>query len=261
MTTYELPMFERLVPLTPWTGGRVGDTDVLELAEAAAMASVHAGVGITIKDILRAAGRGEITLKAIIHHTVKVHGHDGGIYCNAGQENENIACAGAIPTLPLSACRHLAATGRASWRTFDGFEMRDGVLCHYTKGILAPGEPDFETVPDDCRVTGSTIHALADAFKVTDDAQSAPVKKIPTKRPTLWDVVTPYLIETLRAGQYATAKELYKALETNAGQNSPFDKGTGSNRYSLFAREVRESLALKTLQNNWQELLTKAAKK
>lgn len=173
---YFLPMSERLKPLTPWTGGRVTDTDVLELAEAAAMASIHAGATVTIKDFLRAAGRGEIFLKAIIHNTVKVQSHDGGIYCNAGQENENIAPAGAVPTLPLTACQHLATTGRASWRTFDGFEMHNGSLCRYTKGILAAGEPDFETVTDDCRVMGNDVHALADAFAEPVATQAAPVE-------------------------------------------------------------------------------------
>ena len=192
MTTYELPMFERLVPLTPWAGGRVTDTDVLELTEAAAMASIHAGVTVTIKDFLRAAGRGEISLKAIIHRTTKVQSYDGGVYCNAGQENENIAPAGAVPTLPLTACQHLTTTGRASWRTFDGFEMRDGVLCRYTKGILVPCEPDFETVPDDCRVMGYAVHALADAFKETDTqtqaAQALPAdtEAAPAGTVTVW---------------------------------------------------------------------------
>ena len=163
----------RLKPLTQFTGGRVTGTDVLTVSEAASMATKHAGQTVSVSDFLRAAGRGEISLEAIIHRTTKVQSYDGGVYCNAGQENENIATAGAVPTLPLTACQHLATTGRASWRTFDGFEMRDGVLCRYTKGILVPGEPDFETVPDDCRVTGYAVHALADAFKETDTQTQA----------------------------------------------------------------------------------------
>ena len=202
-------MYERLEPLTPWTGGRVTGIDVLELAEAAAMASIHAGATVTIKDFLRAAGRGEIFLKAIIHNTAKVQSHDGGIYCNAGQENENIAPAGAVLTLPLTACQHLATTGRASWRTFDGFEMRDGVLCRYTKGILVPGEPDFETVPDDCRVMGYAVHALADAYKVIDDnppqaAQKAAYAIEPAPPP--WHLL-------------ATPSDLIKVFGTITGMN------------------------------------------
>jgi hypothetical protein len=171
---YFPPMFERLTPRTPWAGGRMVDTDVLTLAEAASMATKHAGEPVTIGDFLRAAGRGEITLRAIVHTAAKVQKHDGGIYCNGGQENENRVPAGAIATLPLTACRHLAAAGRASWRTFDGFEMVEGVLQRYTKGELVAGEPDFETVPDDCRVMGYDVHALADEYTTPEANQAEP---------------------------------------------------------------------------------------
>ena len=80
------------------------------------------------------------------------------------------------------------------------------------------------------------------------------------KRRTLWDVVTPYIIETMQAGQYPNAKQLFNALEAKAGQSSPFDKGSGSSRGSLFVRELSKPLALKTLQNHWEKLLTEAAK-
>ena len=171
---YFPPMFERLTPRTPWAGGRMVDTDVLTLAEAASMATKHAGEPVTIGDFLRAAGRGEITLRAIVHTAAKVQKHDGGIYCNGGQENENRVPAGAIATLPLTACQHLAAAGRASWRTFDGFELVEGVLQRYTKGHVVAGEPDFETVPDDCRVVGYDVHALADEYTAPEAKQAEP---------------------------------------------------------------------------------------
>lgn len=171
---YFPPMFSRLEPRTPWAGGRMVDTDVLTLADAASMATKHAGEPVTIGDFLRAAARGEITLRAIVHRTAKVQKHDGGIYCNGGQENENRVPAGAIATLPLTACQHLAAADRASWRTFDGFEMVDGVLQRYTKGHVVAGEPDFETVPDDCRVVGYDVHALADEYTAPEAKQAEP---------------------------------------------------------------------------------------
>ena len=171
---YFPPMFSRLEPRTPWAGGRMVDTDVLTLAEAASMATKHAGEPVTIGDFLRAAARGEITLRAIVHTAAKVQKHDGGIYCNGGQENENRVPAGAIATLPLTACQHLAAAGRASWRTFDGFELVEGVLQRYTKGELVAGEPDFETVPDDCRVMGYDVHALADEYTAPEATQAEP---------------------------------------------------------------------------------------
>lgn len=172
--SYYPPMFSRLEPRTPWAGGRMVDTDVLTLADAASMATKHAGEPVTIGDFLRAAARGEITLRAIVHRTAKVQKHDGGIYCNGGQENENKVPAGAIATLPITACQHLAAAGRASWRTFDGFEMVDGVLQRYTKGHVVAGEPDFETVPDDCRVVGYDVHALADEYTAPEAKQAEP---------------------------------------------------------------------------------------
>ena len=88
---------------------------------------------------------------------------------------------------------------------------------------------------------------------------AAPEGVIATRR-TLWDVVTPHIVETMQGGQYATAKELFNILEKRAGPDSPFDKGVGNNRESLFVRETSQTLSLKTLQNNWQELLTAAKK-
>ena len=171
--TYQYPRFERLQPRSEWRGGRLADTDLLTLEEAAGFASKHAGEEITARDFLRAAGRGEITLRAIVHRAARVRKHDGGVLFNKGEPNENIVPAGAIPTLPLSACQHLANAGRASWRTFDGFDERNGILMRYTKGMLADDEPDFETVPADCRVVGYDVHALADEYCAPEDAPQA----------------------------------------------------------------------------------------
>ena len=172
--SYQYPRFERLQPRSEWRGGRLADTDLLTLEEAAGFASKHAGEEITARDFLRAAGRGEITLRAIVHRAAKVRKHDGGVLFNKGEPNENIVPDGAIPTLPLSACQHLANAGRASWRTFDGFDERNGILMRYTKGMLADDEPDFETVPDDCRVVGYDVHALADEYTAPESTQAEP---------------------------------------------------------------------------------------
>lgn len=161
MTTYHFPMFERLHPRTEWRGGRIADTDILTLSEAASYASRHAGEAVTQADFLRAAARGEIPLRAIIRRQAEtrpcrpdIRPFNGGAPIPAG----------AIPTLPVSACRALAASGRASWRTFESYEEHDGTLMRYTAWELADGEPDFETAPDDCRVLGYECHAVADAF-------------------------------------------------------------------------------------------------
>ena len=92
------------------------------------------------------------------------------------------------------------------------------------------------------------------------EPQAAPVMKTKAKRRTWWDVSSPYIVDVMRAGQYATCKELYRALEAKAGPDSPFDKGTGDNRGSLFVRDIAESLSLKTVQNNWQSLREQAKK-
>lgn len=94
-------------------------------------------------------------------------------------------------------------------------------------------------------------------------AQVSPVEEPvpPAKRSSLWDAVTPYIVETMRAGQFATAKLLFNALEATVGEGSPFEKGTGDNRGSLYVRDLSAPLALKTLQNKWQELLAEASKK
>ena len=93
-------------------------------------------------------------------------------------------------------------------------------------------------------------------------AKAAPVVQAKTKRRTWWDVASPYIVEVLRGGQYATAKDLHRALEVKAGEaNSPFSKGTGEQRNSLFIRELAQPLSVKTVQNSWQKLRTAAARK
>lgn len=281
MRDYSFPMFPHLVPGTAWRGGMLAHTDVFTLAEAARFASKHAETEITPNDFLRAAGRGQITLRAIVHCRAKVQKFDGGIFCNAGKADEIIIPAGSIPILPVTACQQLAAAGRASWRTFEGVEHIHSVPMRYTQGALIDGEPDFETVPDDCRVTGNDVHALADAFldldapdpqattlaPVADSASTdaptpSPVVQAKAKRRTWWDVSSPYIVEVMQAGQYATAKELYRALEAKAGNDSPFEKGIANNRGSLFVREIAKPLSVKTVQNKFgrlRELVQKTA--
>ncbi len=92
------------------------------------------------------------------------------------------------------------------------------------------------------------------------NATPAPVVKTKAKRSTWWDVSSPYIVEVMQAGQYATGKELYRALEAKAGPNSPFDKGTGDNRGSLFVREIAQPLSVKTVLNKLPALRELAKK-
>ena len=90
--------------------------------------------------------------------------------------------------------------------------------------------------------------------------QAAPVVNTKAKPRTWWEISSAYIVEVMQAGQYATAKELYRALEAKAGPNAPFDKGTGASRGSLFVREIAQPLSLKTVQNKWQTLRELAQK-
>lgn len=128
MTVSQVPLYTRLEPRTQFQGGRIAATDILTLAEAAKFATIHAETEITTADFLRAASRGEITLHAVVNQTAKLQRIGGGVYCNAGQPNENTVPNRSTLNLPLSACKQLAATGRASWREFDGFELMHGIL-------------------------------------------------------------------------------------------------------------------------------------
>jgi hypothetical protein len=62
------------------------------------------------------------------------------------------------------------------------------------------------------------------------------------------------MVQVLKNGQFSTGKQLYRALESKAGPDSPFDAGTGSHRGSLFVRDVASPLALKTVQNRFDAL-------
>ena len=119
-------------------------------------------------------------------------------------------------------------------------------------------------MPDDCRVVGYDVHALADEYTAPEAAQAepqaAPVVNTKAKPRTWWEISSAYIVEVMQAGQYATAKELYRALEAKAGPNAPFDKGTGASRGSLFVREIAQPLSLKTVQNNWPALRELAKK-
>ena len=53
------------------------------------------------------------------------------------------------------------------------------------------------------------------------EPQAAPVVNTKAKPRTWWEISSAYIVEVMQAGQYATAKELYRALEAKAGPNAP----------------------------------------
>ncbi len=135
-------------------------SDVVMLDDAAKFASKHAGTEITPADFLRAAGRGQIPMRAICPRDVTMEPCRGSDKPLTMPENS-------IPTLPLDACKALSNSGRAEWRTIDGLEKVEafgGVLGRFTRWQLPDTEPDILTTPNDCRVMGWDVHSLADAF-------------------------------------------------------------------------------------------------
>lgn len=135
--------------------------------------------------------------------------------------------------------KHLADWGALNGDTFifqdTGYE--DILFSNGSRGTIAPAEPEALT-------------NQADAVEPAGNGPSLSRKK----RRTWRDVAWLYMTEVFNAGRYPSAKQFYKALENKAGAESPFDRGTGQNSDSLFVREVSESLNLKTVQNNWQEI-------
>ncbi len=89
----------------------------------------------------------------------------------------------------------------------------------------------------------------------TDATEDAVPKPSAASRKSWRVVAKPYVVEKLRAGRFATAVVLFHMLYEEAGSaGSPFEKGEGQHRGSLWIREISAPLALKTIQNSWGEL-------
>jgi len=81
------------------------------------------------------------------------------------------------------------------------------------------------------------------------------LNRIQAERKTWRDVAWGYVVKVFTTGKYTTAKDLYRALEQKIGTpESPFEMGIGSNRHSLFLRDISKSVSLKTIQNCWAEI-------
>lgn len=103
------------------------------------------------------------------------------------------------------------------------------------------------------------VETAADPVAVAGSQQGGAA---PLKRRTWRDVAMPYVIETFREGQYATAKELFNQLYNTAGTGkSPFSKGKGIRLHTLFVDELSKPLALKTLENAMNEIRVAAKKR
>jgi hypothetical protein len=234
----------------------------LTLEEAAQAMTDRTGKQWTPRQILGCAERHEITIFARISHAVKFV----RVRPIEGRTNEIAADKGSLPILETEAIRALLLAGEAhstGWEepaTVDFFG--EPVEAWQKVFELAPGEDAPLVRPDGCRVTAAGILQLVDTHTtpVQAEPQAVQVMDARAKPRTWWDVSSAYIVEVMQAGQYATAKELYRALEAKAGPNAPFDKGTGANRGSLFVREIAQPLSVKTVQNNWPALRELAKK-
>jgi hypothetical protein len=98
-----------------------------------------------------------------------------------------------------------------------------------------------------------TVTATSDAME--PEPQTAPETPGEKSIAKWLSVSSDYIAGVMKEGRYGTAKELFKALEAKAGhESSPFEKGTGNNRDSLFVRAIHCHVSMKTMQNNWSEI-------
>lgn len=145
--------------------------------------------------------------------------------------------------------------------------MKDGRLTTLDAALVcgstcnAPKEEAIQPQAENASAEQGLV--MAPAVEAGHDAPAveAPAMESKAKHRTLWDVVTPYILDVIRNGQYANGKQLFNGLEKKVGPESPFERGTGDNRSSLFVREISQTMALKTLQTRWPTLRDEAAKK
>jgi hypothetical protein len=116
-----------------------------------------------------------------------------------------------------------------------------------TSKATAPLATKTSPAAERCEAVSGPLAGPAAAIK--------PVRARTTWRDVAWD----YMVQRLREARFSTAVELNHALHRLAGdEGSPFDKGEGLHRGSLWVREIGKPLALKTIQNCWQELQASA---
>lgn len=99
------------------------------------------------------------------------------------------------------------------------------------------------------------------ALDVVDSHKSKNLdQKVPQTAGRSWfDSCGDYVLDAQRIGRYGTAKDLFKALEGAAKEGQgPFEIGQGNQRGSLVIKETRKTVAFKTIQNRWAEILKNA---
>lgn len=178
---YSLYRYLRLEPKAEWTVSRLSHTDQLSLAEASKLATLQAGVEVSINDFLRAGARGEIRVFARTTQAAAMNP------TRPEDETLNIE-AGSYPTLPASACKTLALFGKAEWRYCEGWvplKAFGNQMCSFERWRLPADAPSMVSVTDDCLVWGRDVHALADASRAVPEeplATQTPGPAAPVQR-------------------------------------------------------------------------------
>lgn len=145
-------------------------------------------------------------------------------------------------------------------------DRNEALLTMFTAhdGNLIRPTPGWRVELKDIRFQKNDLERVAEIINKTAQPQAAtpaPVMNTKAKPCTWWEISSAYIVKVMQAEQYATAKELYRALEAKAGPDAPFDKGTGASRGSLFVREIAQPLCMKTVQNKWRALRELAGEK
>ncbi len=115
------------------------------------------------------------------------------------------------------------------------------------------GNPDIERLVMD-GFPSAVVESIQSVPPVTAHGLSSLLPGKSTAKRTWRDVAMPYVVDTLKAGGFTTAKALFNALESKAGKDSPFERGRAENRGSLVVREINQAVSLKTLQNAWMDI-------
>jgi hypothetical protein len=123
--------------------------------------------------------------------------------------------------------------------------------------FCVPPELENMSAADYVRYVDDVGAGLSAGFAFPNAPQPAPLvtsSKNTIKRRTWRDVALPYVVDIFKAGNFTTAKALYSAVESKAGKDSPFERGTDANRGKLVVRELSKTVSLKTIQNKWSAI-------
>ena len=199
--------------------------------------------------MLQQAADGELVLWVFIRrHTAKLLAFSLAVAPTQEPTKATRSCAaGLVPIMPELA-NELMGFPSAKLKNYRATDPSDCPDSHPWKDYYwVLDEPQAVTL-EQVYFQGVTVASAGDDPSPDLPATEAlPRKRAP--RRTWFDVTGSYLVETYKAGQYATTKDFYKALVNKAGPNSPFDKGIGANSHNLFVRDIGKPLTLKTLEN------------